>query len=194
MKKVVKLNDGTEVIIRPLKKDDLDRSHAFFRSLPPEDRNYLRRDVTDLEVVKQRIRTMRTDRVKRLVAIHGDDIVADGSLELSAHGWKEHHCELRLIVSPPFQRKGLGRRMARELYLLAAKEKVEEVVVKMMRPQKNAQKIFKKLGFIEDATLHGYVKDLSGERQDLIVMRCSLKSLWKELEDYYVETDWQRTR
>jgi ribosomal protein S18 acetylase RimI-like enzyme len=194
MKIAVNLKDGTELIIRPLNKDDLDRSYNFFQALPEEDRTYLRRDVTKLSVVKQRIRSMRTDRVKRLVAIYEDEIVADGSLEMGGTGWEEHIGELRLIVLPHFQRKGLGRRMAKELYLLAAKERVEEIVVKMMRPQVDAQKIFKRLGFTEDATLRGYAKDLSGVKQDLIVMRCSLKSLWKDLEDYYVDSDWQRTR
>ncbi|MFQ6113003.1 MAG: GNAT family N-acetyltransferase [bacterium] len=194
MKKVVKLKDGTEVIIRPLRRDDLDRSLAFFQALPAEDRAFLRRDVSKQEVVRQRILEMESGKARRLVAVHGEEIVADGSLELEGHGWKEHVGELRLIVARPFQRKGLGMLMARELYLLAASEKVEEIVVKMMRPQISAHSIFKKLGFCEDVTLREYVKDLGGTKQDLIIMRCDLKSLWREMEDYLAETDWQRTR
>ena len=192
--KVVNLKDGTEITIRPLNKDDLDRSFAFFQALPEEDRTYLRRDVTKLDIVRQRIRSMRIDRVKRLVALSDDEIVADGTLELGGEGWEEHIGELRLIVARPFQRKGLGMRMARELYLLAAKDNVEEIVVRVMRPQIAAQRIFKRLGFSEDAILSDYGKDPRGEKQDLIVMRCDLKSLWKELEDYFADTDWQRTR
>jgi ribosomal protein S18 acetylase RimI-like enzyme len=194
MKKNVVLKDGSEVTIRSLKKDDFDRSYTFFQELPPEDRAYLRRDVTKPDVVRQRIRSMRAERTKRLVAIHKDEIVADGALELGGQGWKSHIGELRLIVSPRFQRLGLGMRMARELYLLAAKDNVEEIVVRMMKPQKAAHKIFKRLGFHEDAMLHDYVKDLTGTKQDLIVMRCSLKELWQELEDYFADTDWQRMR
>ena len=118
----------------------------------------------------------------------------DAALELESQGWKEHVGELRLIVARPFQRKGLGTLMARELYLLAAREKVEEIVVKMMRPQSAAYSIFKKIGFVEDATLSEYVKDRSGSKQDLIVMRCDLRSLMKEMENYLAESDWQRTR
>lgn len=194
MEKNVKLKDGTELIIRPLRKDDLDRSRAFFQALPPEDRLYLRRDVTQREVVRQRLRAMKLNQVKGLVAVHGDEIVADGMLELEGREWKEHIGELRLIVARHFQRKGLGTLMARELYFLAASEKVEEIVVKMMRPQIAARSIFKRLGFREDATFREYVKDRGGTRQDLIIMRCDLKALWREMEDYLTETDWQRRR
>lgn len=194
MKKVLTLKDGSEVIIRTLRKDDTDRSFAFFQALPAEDRAYLRSDVTKYEVVRQRIDAMELGKVRRLVAIYGEEIIADGALELEGHGWKEHIGELRLIVARHFQRKGLGMLMARELYSLATSEKIEEIVVKMLPPQTAARGIFKKLGFHEDVTLREYAKDISGTKQDLIVMRCDLKSLWKEMEDYLAETDWQRTR
>jgi L-amino acid N-acyltransferase YncA len=128
------------------------------------------------------------------VAFHDEKIVADGALELESHDWKEHLAELRLIVARPFQRKGLGMLMARELYLLAINENVQEIVVKMMKPQIGAKKIFKRLGFDEDVTLTRYVKDMKGERHDLIVMRCNINSMWQALEDYFVDTDWERRK
>ncbi|MFQ6105380.1 MAG: GNAT family N-acetyltransferase [Candidatus Glassbacteria bacterium] len=194
MARKVKLKDGTEVTIRPMRQDDLDRSVAFFQELPPEDRTYLRVDVTKRDVVKERIRAIETGKVKRLVAIAQDRIVADGALELAGHGWKEHVGELRLIVARQYQRKGLGLIMARELYKLAARQKVEEIVVKMMRPQHAAHSIFQRLGFQQEVLLPEYVKDLNGEKQDLIVMRCNLEVLWKTLEHYMADSDWQRTR
>lgn len=194
MKKVIRLKDGTEAIIRKMRKEDLDKSLAFFCTLPAEDRKYLRRDVTKRDVVAERINAIRSGRVKRLVAVLDNEIIADGSLELETDEWQEHIGEIRLIVARPFQRKGLGTLMARELYLLAARKKVEVIVVKMMRPQVAAISIFHRLGFSEDATLTDYVEDLSGSKQDLIVMRCDLKALMKEMEDYLAESDWQRTR
>ncbi len=194
MKRIVNLKDGSEVTIRPMRKEDLEKSYAFFQSLPPEDRAYLRSDVTKFEVVKRRVRAMEFLKIKRLVALHKDDIVAEGALEMEGHDWEEHIAELRLIVAHPFQRKGLGMLMARELFLLAIKEKVEEIVVRMMKPQVNAIGIWRKLGFHEDVTLHDYVKDLEGVKHDLVIMRCDIKSLWKELEDYFEDTDWRRHR
>ena len=194
MNNSVKLKDDTEVVIRSLVKDDLKKLLAFFQKLPAEEKAYLRRDVTDQSVVEQRIREMELNRVKRLVALYGDEIVADGALELEGHGWKEHVGEIRLIVAPAFRRKGLGMSMARELYFLATGEKLEEIVVKMMKPQVAAHNIFKRLGFREQATFPEYVKDRSGAKQDLVVMRCDLESMWRELEQFWEESDWHRTR
>lgn len=192
--KRTKLKDGTDVLIRPMTKDDVDRSFEFFQSLPMDERAYLRTDVTKRWVVKERITSMEMGGVKRIVALVDDKIVADGSIEIAGHTWKKHMGELRLIVAKPYQRKGLGMLMARELFAIAASEKLEEIVVKMMRPQVAARGIFRKLGFREEIMLPEYVKDLSGRRQDLIVMRCDLEAIWRDLENYIASFDWWRER
>ena len=194
MDKPVKLKDGTRVVIRPMRVDDLDRSLAFFQSLRPEDRAYLRYDVSRRDVVAERIQAMQGGRIKRLVAIAQGEIIADAALELESAGWKEHVGELRLIVASGHQRKGLGMLMARELYSVAAEAKLEEIIVKMMRPQVGARLIFRKLGFHEQTLLPDYVKDISGRKQDLILMRCDLEALWSELEVFIESHDWQRGR
>ena len=194
MQKTVRLKDETEVLIREMTVEDLERSLAFFQSLPEEDRAYLRRDVMQREVVERRIHEMQSGDVMRLVATAGDQIVVDGSLEFSSEEWKRHVGEVRLIVARPYQRKGLGLLMARELFLLAAGAKMEEVVVKMMRPQKAARSIFHRLGFRQEIVLPDYLKDLEGGRQDMILMRCDLEALWREMEDSLALGDWERTR
>lgn len=147
VQKTVRLKDQTVVLIREMTVGDRERSLAFFQSLPEEDRAYLRRDVVQREVVERRIREMQSGKVRRLVAVADDRIVGDGSLELSSEEWKRHVGEVRLIVAQRYQGKGLGVLMARELFFLAAGAKVEDVIVKMMRPQKAAQGIFHRLGF-----------------------------------------------
>jgi L-amino acid N-acyltransferase YncA len=194
MKREFELKDGTPVAIRPMTGDDLDRSHAFFERLDAEDRAYLRRDVSAREVVEERIRAMESGRVKRLVALLDDRIVADAALELEGGGWKRHVAELRLIVAGEVRRKGLGRLMARELYSIAAEQQVEEIMVKMMRPQVAARSIFRRLGFHEETLLPDYVKDLGGQKHDLILMRCDLEALWEKMEDFVVHGDSQRGR
>jgi L-amino acid N-acyltransferase YncA len=194
MEHKVKLKDGTEVVIRELTMDDLEKSVAFFQTLPKEDRVYLRVDVTKRENVEQRIKRMKIENVFRFVAVAGDRIVADGALELEAEEWEQHMAELRLIVAHDFQRKGLGLLMARELFTLAASKNVEEVVARFMAPQKSARNVLEKLGFHQDTVLHDYVRDIDGNKRDLVLMRCDLKSLWEKLEDYISGFDWGRTR
>jgi len=192
VQKTVRLKDETEVLIREMMVEDLERSLAFFQSLPEQDRAYLRRNVVQREVVERRIREMQSGDVRRLVAAVDDQIVGDGSLELSTEEWKKHVGEVRLIVARPYQRRGLGVLLARELFLLAAGAKVEEVVVKMMRPQKAAQNIFHRLGFRQEVVLPDFLKDQAGRKQDMILMRCDLEALWREMEDFLVLGDRER--
>lgn len=192
---VAQLKDGTEVLIRPLRIDDLDRSVAFFQALPEEDRAYLRVDVTQRDLVERRIcSALRSDKINRFVALVGDEIVADGALEIGGDEWDRHVAELRVVIAHPFQRRGLGTIMMRELYAEAASRKVQEIVVRIMRPQKTAWAICKKLGFHEELLLHDYLKDISGRKQDLILMRCDLEGLWQRMEDYIERSDWRGTR
>lgn len=189
MKKKLKLKDGRVILIRELTKNDLLKSFEFFKNLPAEDRKYLRVDVSVFENVEHRIQMMDFMDIKRLVALDGDKIIADGAFEREGHGWKSDIGELRLIIAKDYQRKGLGMIMANELFQLALKAGVNELVVKMMKPQTAAQRIFTKLGFTHDATLTNHVKDQVGHHQDLVIMRCGVKEMWEELEDYFFEKD-----
>ena len=188
------LKDGRKVVIKDLKMDDLGQLMDFYRSMPPEDRNYLRVDVTDEDVVRHRMKLMDTGCVFRIVALDGKRIVGDGALELSEEDWRQGQGELRVIVAKPYQHKGLGMLMMRELTNLAMQKNIDRIIVKMARPQVAARKICQRLGFREQHVLPDYVRDRTGHRQDLIIMTCDIKELWQEMEHFYGDSDWQRCR
>ena len=194
MDKTERMKDGTEVTIRRLVANDIDRLMEFYGSLPEEDRRYLKFDVTDRKVVAKRLRRVESGDDIRIVAVHGGVLVASGALELSGEGWSKHQGEIRVMVARPFQHRGLGTIMIRELYFIAVQNKIETIVARMMRPQAGAQKVFHRLGFRDETMLPDFVKDLQGGSQDLIVMTCDVKDLWKELDRNFSESDWQRCR
>ncbi len=187
MRKQVTLKDGSKAIIRSLTEADLDKSFAFFQKLPPEDRMYLRVNVGDIDVVKKRLKTADFMNVKRIAAIVDDEIVGDAALELRPYGWTRHLAEFRLIVADAYKRLGLGMILAGELYEMAVKEGVEEMIIELMAPQENAKKIFERLGFKIGATLKDYVKDSKGQKQDMLIMRCNLNDIWDKIEAYHEE-------
>jgi L-amino acid N-acyltransferase YncA len=194
MKKKEILKDGTEVTIRKLTLSDLDRLMEFYSELPENDKKYFRVDVTKRDVVEQRIKQTRQGNFFRLVALHDDKIIADGNLELSAEEWRKDQGELRVIAAKKFQHKGLGTIMLRELYYLAAQNNVKNVIVRIMRPQKAARAICHKLGLREETVIPDYVRDISGKKQDMIVMTGDMKEFWKELEHFYQDSDWGHHR
>jgi len=187
--RTVKLKDNREVLIRAMKREDLEGSLAFFCALSEEDRLSLRGDSTTRQVIEERIREMEKGTVSRLVAVADETIVADGALEFSHFEWERHVAELRLVVATPYQHQGLGMLMAGALYDLAASAGIEEIVVKMMASQTAARRIFQKLGFRQEVVLRDYVKDRKGARKDLVLMRCRLEDLWHRYEEFVHETD-----
>jgi hypothetical protein len=114
--KTVCLNDGTEVLLRPIQQDDLDRSHRFFLTLPEEDRLHLKIDVTDRESVAIRMEPSDALDHWRLVALSGDEIIGDATLDQPRYGWRQHTAEIRCNIAHPFQSRGLGSIMLRELF------------------------------------------------------------------------------
>jgi RimJ/RimL family protein N-acetyltransferase len=194
LKKKETLKDKTSILIRTLTFNDLEQLMAFYRSLPYEDRKYLRIDVTDKNAVEKRIRDVESGIAVRIIAVHNNMIIAIGVLELGGDDWRKNLGELRVVVARDFQRKGLGLMMLRELYCIAVEHKVEKIVVKMMRPQIAARKICKKLGFREEIFLPAYVKDQDKKDQDLIIMTCNIDELWREFELIYKDSDWRRCR
>lgn len=192
MNKTETLKDGSPVVIRSLKVEDLDKLMAFYAALPADDRKYLKVDVTDKNVVRRRILLTEQGNVFRLVGLVGDKIAADGMLEVREEAWQKHQGELRVIVAPEFRRKGLGLLLMRELYFIAAERGVRMVVARFMRPQEDARRICRALGFREESLLPDYVTDRTGQAQDLVVMAADMNEFWNELESYYHATDWQR--
>ena len=189
------LKDGAAVVIRDLKTADFDKLMKFYRDLPPEDRKYLRFDVTDGTVVKERLGRMAQGLDFRIAAFdEKDNIVASGVVELSTEAWRRGQGELRFIVAHPYQHKGLGMAMMRELYFLALQHKVQTVVVEMMRPQVAARNICHKMGFREEMLIPEYLRDQEGVLQDMIFMKSNLKKLMEEMEYFHHDTDFQSHR
>jgi len=194
MQKKETLKDGTQIFIRTLTLKDLDKLMKFYRSIPETDRRYLRVDVLNKDVVTQRIKLTKTGEIVRLVALYGNKIIADGTLEFSAEEWKRHQAELRVNVAKDFKHKGLGTILLRELHYIAASERVEKVVVRFMRPQAAARNICRKLGFHEETIVPDYVRDQKGKTHDMVIMTADMKNFWNELEHFYSGADWRRHR
>jgi L-amino acid N-acyltransferase YncA len=192
--KIEILKDGTRITLRDLRAEDLEALMEFYNALSSDDRRYLKVDVTRREVVKERIRKAERGDAHRIVAVADRRIVADGGLEVSSEEWGRHQGEIRVIVADDYRKRGLAILMVRELYSSAMAQKVDLIVAKMLKPQKGAEKILRKLGFRKGAVIPNSFRDLSGEPQDLIVWTCDVQALWKELEHLYSDSDWQRCR
>lgn len=188
--KVEGLRDGTTIVLRQPTLDDLERSLDFYRALPPEDRRYLRLDVTSHEIIERRIReAMEGDHV-RLNALVGERVVAVGILELSHDLWTRDAGEIRVVVAPDYRRRGLASLLITDLFGVAQRMQLKRVLVRMAAPQIAIRGVCERLGFHQDAVLPHYIKDAEGNDQDLVVMSCTLDEAFRQMKNHDKGDNW----
>jgi len=189
--KTVRLRDGTEVTLREVGLDDLERSHRFFLSLPEEDRLSLRLDPSHIENFRVRFEPSDAQDHWRLIALAGGEIVAEAALHQPRYGWARHTGELRCVVSPAFQGKGLGSILFAEIYQEATRRRIERLYGLVLREQQAAMRISEKLGFRAELVLSDHLRTPGGELKDMVVMTVNIRDLWRRLEDLMHTMDGQ---
>ena len=174
--KTIMLRDGTQVTIRPLITDDKVRMLQFFERVPEEERHYLKENVTAPEVIHEWTTGIDFARAIPIVALSGDEIVADATLHRSRASARRHTAELRIVVDPDFREVGLGGRLIRELLDIAQElglyAATMELVAERERPAIMAAE---SVGFTKVATLEGRVRDFWGNYQELVIFDMRLE-------------------
>ena len=186
--KTVTLRDGLPVIFRPMDKTDEKELLNFFCTIGPEERHYLKEDVTNPNVIRRWAETLNYDHVIPMLAVYDGKIIGDATLHRTRFGWSQHVGEIRLVTHPAYRRKGLGSLLAREIFFLALKLKLDKVVAQMMEEQQSAVQVFSRLGFQQEAVLKDYVTDIQGEKHDLIIMSQSIVEFWHRIQDLIAES------
>ncbi len=183
------LKDKTEVILRPLKKEDKDELLKFFRSLPTRERLFLKHDVIKEEVIQKWVDNIDYLKVLPILAIVNDKIVGDATLHRTSYGWSKHVGEIAIVVANEFRKKGLGTLLVKELVNYAISTGLDKIFAQMTEKQIPAIKALNKIGFIKEATLKKHVVDISGKKHNLIIMSNDVSHLWRKMDDLLM--DWR---
>jgi len=170
LKKMGKLKNGTEVLLRPMVKADRKAVGDFFGRLTSSVLQYVRNDVTDPKVLDKWFDQLNYDRVFPLLAFKDNKVVANGTLHRVGYGWRKHLGTIRIVVEPAFHGKGLGTLMINELVDLSHEFGLEKLMVEFPLRAHGALAMFKKAGFSPRAVIEGLMKDRHGENLDIVIM------------------------
>ena len=184
--KEVTLRDNTVVTLRPMVREDRDELLAFFRRLSPEDRHFLKDDVTRAEIIEAWARDLDYDRVLPILAECEGRIVGNATLHRQPYGWMRHVGEIRVVTDAYFRRRGLASAMARELFYVALQEGLDKMVAEMAADQVAAIKVFEKLGFQQEARLANHVIDLHGRKHDLVILTTDIPALVQKMQETFM--------
>ena len=172
--KQVKLSDGTEVTIRRMDPKDQEKILKFANTLPQDDLLFLRTDITDPAIVKEWAENLKRGRTHTLLAESGDEVVGYGSIHSDHARWTKRVGEIRILSSTRFRSKGLGRRLASEIFSVAEGLGLKKLTAQMTTDQAPARAAFERLGFRVEAVLTDWVEDRAGHPRDMLVMTYDL--------------------
>lgn len=162
---------GAQLHVRPMSPSDTGALLSLFRSLPPEDLLFLRRDVTSEHVVEAWARDVADGRMVTMLAEDEEGrVVGEASMRQSEVPWTSHVGEVRVITSPATRGRGLGRALLSEIMQAARAAGVDKLTAEMTVEQKGARRLFEGMGFKEEGRYHAYARDQEGQPHDLLVM------------------------
>lgn len=168
--KQIKLADGTEATIRRMQPDDQDKILKFAARLPEDDLLFLRTDITDKSVVKEWADNVKRGHTATLLAEIDGELAGYASVHLNQARWTRRVGEIRLNAGSGFRGRGLGRRLASEIFELAMSLGLRKLTAQMTPDQTAARAAFERLGFRVEAVLTDWVEDRTGRTRDLLVM------------------------
>ncbi|HUX08719.1 MAG TPA: hypothetical protein VMX35_15570 [Acidobacteriota bacterium] len=185
----VSLKDGSQVTVRDTTIDDLDKSFDFFQAMSDEERQYLRIDVCNKEIVRDRYHQIELGKAIRLIAECHGQLVGEATLETMRYGWLRKSGEVRLLILPALCDLGLERLMAREIFLLGARLGLNNLIARVMDTQQKTYAILSDLHFKHAATQKDHACDADGKMHDVHLLTFSLKEMWRKMEDAIGEAD-----
>jgi ribosomal protein S18 acetylase RimI-like enzyme len=139
-------------------------------------------DVMDAAIMDKWFEAVEKGRICSILAWCEEKVVGQGSLYLRDFGATSHVGRFRIVVLPEFRQKRLGTWLLLDLIQLAMDRGLEMLRADLVvGAEDGAIEAVQKFDFFKFGELKDYVKDINGNRQDLVVM---IKRLHKGWSDY----------
>jgi RimJ/RimL family protein N-acetyltransferase len=167
-RKMVTLESGERVLLRPLKRDDGPALVALFQKANDQDVVYFRNDVRDDALVTSWAEQLELSRVFPMVALSGERLVGDATLHIG-QGVNRHIGWVRIYLDREFRRKGIGTELIKALIEIARRIGLQQVVAEIVSSQVQAIKAFESLGFQREYAHTDYYLFRDNESFDLVV-------------------------
>jgi L-amino acid N-acyltransferase YncA len=176
------LKECVEAVIRPLESGDRLLLDAFYKKVPESDRWFMNHDVMDASIMDTWFDAVEKGSICSILALCKETVVGQGSLYLRGFGATSHVGRFRIVVLPEFRQKRLGTWLLLDLIQLAMDRGLEMLRADLVSGAEDAAiEAVHKFDFFKYAEMKDYVKDVDGNRQDLLIM---VKRLHKEWSDF----------
>jgi RimJ/RimL family protein N-acetyltransferase len=176
--------DAGEIEFRLMSRADEAAVLDFARRLPTHDLLFLPRNISEPKVLSAWINEIERGAITSLLAIKDGKVVGCGTLVRDPHSWSPHVGEIRMVVSLDVRGKGVGRALSQETFAFALGAGLEKLSAQMTVDQVAAIALFESLGFKAEALLRDHVRDLDGQKHDIVVLGHNIAQFQAQLEAF----------
>jgi GNAT superfamily N-acetyltransferase len=156
----------------------------FAQALPGHDLLFLPRNISEPKVLAAWIKEIERGSIISLLAVKSGRVVGCGTIVRDLLSWSPHVGEIRMVVSSVVRGLGVGRALSQETFALALSVGLEKLQVQMTVDQTGAIAIFEGLGFKAEALLRDHVRDLAGQKHDIVVLGHNVAQVRAQMEAY----------
>jgi len=158
----------------------------FVAALPVHDLLFVPRDLGHPKVVDAWMRSLGTGELTSLVARHDGAMVGCTAIVSDELSWSRHVGEVRVLVSPSWRGRGLGRVLIQECFAQALELGLKKLVAQMTADQQAAIAVFEELGFRAEALLRNHVADRGGKLHHLVLLSHDVDAVQARMQAYGV--------
>jgi RimJ/RimL family protein N-acetyltransferase len=173
LRKLVTLESGEHVLLRPLNKGDRQGLVELFRGASDDDIAYFYHDVRDEALVASWAENVDLRRIYPLIAIVNDRIIGDATLQIGQR-FNRHIGWVRIYLAPDYRRQGIGTLLLKTLIDVAWRIGLQQLVAEIVSNQVRAIKAFEGLGFQQEYRHVDYFLFGDDRTFDLLVLALRL--------------------
>ena len=164
----VVLRDGRRVLIRPFTENDTQALFEFFQRLPVERRRTAWDNIDDPALIESWGNNIDYSRVLPLIAVNGQQIVADASLHTRERGPLRLVGRIKWLLDPEYENQGLGITLVNDFISIARHHGLRHLsCMPIADLEKGAIKTLTELGF-EKYSIPEYGADPDGRAYDMV--------------------------
>jgi GNAT superfamily N-acetyltransferase len=170
----MKLRDGTECVVRPVKKRDELKLQKFFLVVPEEERLFVKCNVRDRSLFQGWCRRADFEHNLPLLMLHGSKVIGEATLHQRTGGWKRHIGLVTVLTHPEYRGRDVAKILVQELVDVAPQLGLKKLEAELNGERKVAILALEQLGFRELYRLPDYVVDMQCVTHDYVVMGMDL--------------------
>lgn len=176
-----KLPNGRTCIIRPMEAQDEGAFREFHTVIPEEEQLFVRSEIREGTLFRRWLAHPNFVEDLPLLAFVDARLVSIGSLHQRLGGWKRHIGKVYFLTHPNYRGMGLIDRLLEEIIEASRHCGLTRLESELNGERVSAIRSMVSAGFSELVRLPKYVRDMSGQEHDYVLMGMELIPPFEDL-------------